>query len=60
MRNLLERSLWTGVQTGLALVTVEGLTGGVDARMTLTVALVASALSALKTLAVGRLNILNS
>lgn len=59
MRNLLERALWTGVQAGLALLTVEGL-GVLDATAVqqLVVAGIAAVLSALKTLAVERLAVL--
>lgn len=59
MRNLLERALWTGVQAGLALLTVEGL-GVLDATAVqqLAVAGIAAVLSALKTLAVERLAVL--
>lgn len=56
MRNLLERALWTGVQSGLAMLTLEGLTAfDASALETLAVAGVAMALSALKTVAVERL-----
>lgn len=56
MSNLLERAVWTGVQSGLALVTVEGLFGsGADPVHTIVVAGVASGLSALKTFSQERL-----
>lgn len=56
MRDLLERSLWTGVQSGLGLLTIEGLTAfDASALETLAVAGVAALLSALKTLSKGRL-----
>lgn len=56
MFNLLERAIWTGVQSGLALLTLEGLsTFDATALETLAVAGVAAALSALKTIAVERL-----
>lgn len=59
MRNLIERAIWTGIQTGLAIVTVDGLTAAdADPRATLTAAVVAAVLSAVKTMAVGRLNTL--
>jgi hypothetical protein len=53
--NLLERALWTGVQAGLAVLTVEGLTS-MDATPLelLSIAGVSAGLSALKTLAVER------
>lgn len=59
VRNLLERSLWTGVQSALALLTLEGIsTFDATALETLAVAGVALGLSMLKTLAVERLAIL--
>lgn len=59
MRNILERALWTGVQSGLAMITVDGFFGsGADPINTLAVAGVAMALSALKTMSQDRLAIL--
>ena len=59
MRNLLERALWTGIQSGLAMLTLEGLSAfDASALETLAVAGVATALSAIKTIAVERLAIL--
>ena len=59
MRNLLERALWTGVQSGIAMLTLEGLsTFDATALETLAVAGVAMALSAIKTVAVERLAVL--
>lgn len=56
MRNLLERALWTGVQSGLALLTIDALTPlNHNALEALSIAGVAAALSALKTLASDRL-----
>lgn len=56
MKNLLERAIWTGVQTGLAILTVEGLTTfDASAIQLLATAGIAAGLSALKTLAVERM-----
>lgn len=55
MLNLLERALWTGVQAGVALLTVEGLTSlDASAGEMLITAGIAAGISALKTLAVER------
>jgi hypothetical protein len=56
MTNLLERALWTGMQTGLAILSVEALTP-MDASATqlLLTAGIATALSALKTFSQERL-----
>lgn len=54
--NLIERALWTGIQTALGLLTVEGLSQfDVTALESLQVAGVAMVLSALKTIAVERM-----
>jgi hypothetical protein len=59
MLNLLERALWTGVQAGLAVITVEGLMGlDATAAEMLVVAAIAAGISALKTLAVERSQVL--
>lgn len=57
MRNLLERSLWTGIEAGLGLLSIEALTS-LDAS-TMEVLLVAAAamvITALKVLSTGRLS----
>ena len=60
MRNVIERAVWTGIQSGLAVVTVEGLVGaGADLQNALLVAGVATLLSALKTISQDRLTVLN-
>lgn len=59
--NMLERSAWTGIQTGIGILTANGL-GWLEAEawaMAAT-ALVASLLSALKTLARDRLAVLEN
>ncbi len=56
MMNLIERALWTGVQSGLALLSVDSLFDmGIDPFQTLAVAGVATLLSAIKTFSQGRL-----
>lgn len=59
MFNLIERAFWTAVQTALAIVTVDGLVGlDAGAAELLLTAGIAAVLSALKTLAVERLAVL--
>ena len=60
MTNLIERAVWTGLQTGLAILSVEALTP-MDASATqlLLAAGVATVLSALKTFSQERLSQLN-
>jgi hypothetical protein len=54
---MLERALWTGVQSGVALVTVDALVGGsADLKHALFVAGVAAGFSALKTFSKDRLD----
>jgi hypothetical protein len=59
VRNLLERSLWTGVQTALAIITVEGLTAfdasSLDILITAGVAAFIAALKVLSTERLGEL-----
>ncbi len=56
MRNTIERAVWTGIQSGLAVITVEGVVGGgPDLTNALMVAGVAAFLSALKTVSQDRL-----
>lgn len=56
MIDLIERSLWTGVEAGLGLITVEALTGlNASPNQTLLVAGVAAILTMLKVLTTGRL-----
>lgn len=61
MRDLLERSLWTGVEAGLGVLTVEALSAfDVSTIATLQIAGAATVLTALKVLASGRLSQLNA
>lgn len=59
--NTLERALWTGAQTGVAILSADGL-GWIEAspQATLAVAGVASLLSAIKTMAHERLKYLEA
>lgn len=59
MRNLLERALWTGVQSALAILSLEALSSlDASAVEVLIASGIAAVLSALKTLAVERLAVL--
>lgn len=56
MRDLLERSLWTGVEAGLAILTLDALTAfDATALEALQVAGIATVLTTIKVLAAGRL-----
>ena len=60
MRNIIERAVWTAIQSGVAVVTVEGLVGGgADLKNALLVAGIAALLSALKTISKDRLAFLD-
>jgi hypothetical protein len=61
MRNLLERSIWTGIETGTALVAVSDLIGlEATPQQSLAVAGAAAVLAALKVFSTGRLAVLRS